>query len=107
MTAECAAASLFFSSLVERYVAHSGVSLSQFAVSAQCCVHPEFRGGRALKELFEVQREVLGGRSLRSIAEIEVENKSSVLTAQRVLGWRACFDYEAHGIVWRVVERDE
>ncbi len=54
-----------------------------------------------------MQREVLGGRSLRSIAEIEVENKSSVLTAQRVLGWRACFDYEAHGIVWRVVERDE
>lgn len=107
MTAERAATSPFFASLIERYVKHSGLSTSQFALSAQCCVHPEFRGGKALKELFDAQREILAGRYLRSIAEIDVTNKISLLTAQRVLGWRPCFDYEAHGITWRVMERDE
>ncbi len=107
MTAERAAASPFFASLIERYVTHSGLSTAQFALSAQCCVHPEFRGGRTLKDLFDAQRDVLAGRYLRSIAEIDVANKISLLTAQRVLGMRPCFDYEAHGIMWRVVERDE
>ena len=107
MTAERAAASAFFASLIERYVTHSGLSTEQFALSAQCCVHPEFRGGRTLKDLFDAQRDVLAGRYLRSIAEIDVTNKISLLTAQRVLGMRPCFDYEAHGNMWRVVERNE
>jgi hypothetical protein len=107
MTASRAAASPFFVGLVEHYVKHSGLSTSQFAVSAQCCVHPEFRGGKALKELFDAQRAVLAGKYLRSIAEIDVTNKISLLTAQRILAWRPCFDYEAHGIMWRVMERDE
>lgn len=107
MTAQRGAQSPFFCQMVERYQAYSGLSPDQFALSAQCCVHPEFRGGRALKDLYKAQREVLAGRYSRTIAEIDVENKISLLTARKVLGSRPCFDYEHDGIVWRVFERDE
>jgi hypothetical protein len=107
MTAQRGAQSQFFSQMVERYQEYSGLSLDQFALSAQCCVHPEFRGGRSLKDLYNAQRELLAGRYLRAIAEIDVENKISLLTARKVLGGRPCFDYEHNGIVWRVFERDE
>jgi len=107
MTGQRGAQSPFFCHMVERYQAYSGFSLDQFALTAQCCVHPEFRGGRTLKDLYKAQREVLAGRYSRTIAEIDVENKISLLTAQKVLRGRPCFDYEHDGILWRVFERDE